>query len=154
MEQFKEKIKAQSRNLVIAIAIWTVICLLGLVFEAGGMLQPVSGDSHWGSMWHGFISGVSFAFLALFVAALIRNQKALKDDKSLKKLYIAETDERNIKIWTSARATSMQIFVMLGLAAGVIAGYFSMTVSITILACVTVHSLIGGVCKLCYNKIY
>ena len=154
MEQYKEKVKAQVRNLAVGIAVWALICVLGLVFEAGDVLLPVGGDSHWASMWHGFISGAAFAFLALMALCLVRNLKALKNEKSLKKLYIAETDERNIKIWTSARSASMQIFLMLGLGAGIIAGYFSMTVSITILACVTIHSLIGGACKLYFSKKY
>ena len=152
MEQFKEKLKAQTRNNVYSIIIWISVCVLGFVFEAGDILTPISGNSHWTSMWHGFISGVACGFLVLMVVALIRNLRAMKDEKALRKLYIAETDERNIKIWTSARATAMQTFLMLGLAAGIVAGYFNMTVSITILACVVVHSLIGLLCKVYYSK--
>ena len=70
----------------------------------------------------------------------------------MKKLYVQDHDERQIQIWTAARATSMQIFLIGGLVAGIVAGYFSMTVSVTILACVFTHSLIGGACKLYYNS--
>ena len=152
MEEFKEKLKAHTRNTTFGILIWAIICLLGFVFEAGDLLTPIGANSHWSSMWHGFISGVSCGFLLLMVIALVRNLRAIKDEKALRKLYIAETDERNIKIWTSARATAMQVFLMLGLAAGIVAGYFSMTVSITILVCVVVHSLIGLLCKVYYSK--
>jgi len=152
MEQFKNKVEAQNRSITISILIWAAICLFGFVFEAGDILMPVTGDSHWSSMWHGFISGVSCGFLLLMVIALVRNMRALKDEKALRKLYIAETDERNIKIWTSARALATQTFLMLGLAAGIVAGYFSMTVSITILTCVVVHSVIGMLCKVYYSK--
>lgn len=152
MEHFKEKLKAQTQNITISILIWSSICLLGFVFEAGDILTPIGENSHWSSMWHGFISGVACGFLVLMIVALIRNLRAMKDEKTLRKLFIAETDERNIKIWTSARATAMQTFLMLGLAAGIVAGYFNMTVSITILACVVVHSLIGLLCKIYYSK--
>lgn len=152
MEQFKKKLEAQTKSITFSILIWAAICLLGFVFEAGDILTPIAGNSHWTSMWHGFISGSSCAFLILMVIALIRNLKATKDDKALRKLYIAETDERTIKIWTSARATAMQVFLMLGLAAGIIAGYFNMIVSLTILACVMVHSVIGILCKVYYSK--
>lgn len=152
MVEFKEKLKAQTRNTTVGILIWASICLLGFVFEAGDILIPIGENSHWASMWHGFISGVSCGFLVLMVIALIRNLRAMKDEKALRKLYIAETDERNIKIWTSARATAMQTFLMLGLAAGIVAGYFNMTVSITILACIMVHSVIGLLCKVYYSK--
>lgn len=152
MEQFKNKVEAQNRSITISILIWAAICLFGFVFEAGDILIPVTGDGHWSSMWHGFISGVSCGILLLMVIALVRNRKALKDEKALRKLYIAETDERTIKIWTSARALAMQTFLMLGLAAGIIAGYFSMTVSITILACIFIHSVIGVLCKVYYSR--
>ena len=48
----------------------------------------------------------------------------------------------------------MQIFLIVGMVAGIIAGYFSMAVGITILVCVVVHSLIGMVCKIYYSKKY
>ena len=152
MDEYKEKLAVQNRNTVIGIIIWLVICLLGFVFEVGNYMLPVAGDSHWQSMWHGIISGASFGILVLMLIGLIRSKRAMKDEKALKKLYIEETDERNIKIWTSARATAMQAFLMMGLAAGIVAGYFNMTVSITILTCVVVHSLIGLLCKIYYSK--
>ena len=143
---------AQNRRTIISIIIWFVICVTGIICEAGDFLMPVAGDSHWASKWHGFISGVSTAFLILMIASLIQGIRAVKDEKALKKLYIAETDERNIQITTSAQASSMKTFLMLGLAAGILAGYFNMTVSITILACVVVHSVIGLLFKIYYNK--
>ena len=152
MEQFKKKLMAQNKNTIIGIIIWFVICVAGFVCEAGGFLIPVTGDSHWASMWHGFITGLSTAFLVLMIAYLIRGLRAVKDEKDLKKAYIEETDERNIQITTSAQAYSMKAFLLLGLAAGVIAGYFNMTVSITILACVVIHSFIGLGFKIYYSK--
>lgn len=152
MEQYKKKLMAQNRSTLAAIVIWFVICILGFVFEAGDFLLPVTGDSHWASRWHGFISGVSCAFLILCIVSLIRGLRAVKDEKALKKAYIEETDERNIQITTAAQASSMKTFLMLGLAAGVIAGYFNMTVSVTILACVVIHSLIGIGFKVYYCK--
>ncbi|MBQ8834809.1 MAG: hypothetical protein IJ001_07795 [Oscillospiraceae bacterium] len=152
MEQFKKKLMAQNKNTIIGIIIWFVICVAGIVCEAGDFLIPITGDSHWASKWHGFISGVSFAFLVLMIVSLIQGIRAVKDEKALKKLYIAETDERNIHITTSAQASSMKAFLILGLAAGIIAGYFSMTVSVTILACVVIHSCIGIGFKVYYSK--
>jgi uncharacterized membrane protein YjjP (DUF1212 family) len=82
----------------------------------------------------------------------IRISKALASEKELKKLYVEANDERQNQIFTSARSTAMLIFLIVGLAAGIVAGYFNMTVSITILACVFIHSLLGGACKLYYSK--
>lgn len=152
MEQYKEKVRGSIIIYGVAVMILGVFSLLGIISEAGIVsLTPVVDNSHWQSMWHGIVFGASCALCLLMVAFLVRYTRALKDDKLMKKLYIEEHDERQIQIWTAARATSMQIFLILGLVAGVVAGYFNMTVSITLLACVFVHSLIGGACKLYYN---
>ena len=143
---------AQNKQTVIAIVIWFILCVLGIVCEVGGFLTPVTGDSHWASKWHGIITGASFGFLVLMIAFLIRGLQALKDEKALKTAYIEETDERNIQITTAAQASSMTTFLILGMAAGIAAGYFSMTVSVTILACVIAHSVIGIGFKIYYCK--
>jgi len=75
------------------------------------------------------------------LVGLVRNNRALKDEKKLKKLYVKEHDERTVQIVTLARNSAMQILLWIGLVATVIAGYFSITVSITILACTFVSSI-------------
>ena len=155
MEQFKEKLKIENRIIAILCVILATFTVLGFVAEAGLVqLTPVSGDSHWQSMWRGMLSGASFGVLALMLLALIRGTQALKDEKKLKKLYIKSNDERQIQIWTAARASSMQVSLLIGLVAGMIIGYFNMIVGITILAVETIHALIGGCFKLYYNRKY
>lgn len=156
MENYKEKLKIQNIFIAVCIAVLAVFCFLGIAGECGlvSFMTPSAGDSHWQSRWRGFVSGASFGILALLIYGLIRNMQALKDEKKLKKLYIAANDERSIQIWTAARAASMQIFLLLGLVSCIVAGYFSITVSLTILVCVFVHSLIGAAFKLYYSKKY
>ena len=154
MENYKEKLRIQ--NLIIAIASF-VLAAFYLLFAAGeaGILPfpvPTAGDSHWQSMWRGFVCGASFAILAFLIFGLVRNIRALRNEKFLKKLYIRENDERSIQVWTSARAAAFQAFLLLGLVAIVVAGYFSVTVSITILCCVWFASIIGLLFKLYYSK--
>ena len=62
-------------------------------------------------------------------------------EKKLKKLYVKTHDERTIQILTFARNTAMQVMLIVGLVSAVIAGYFNITVSITILCCTFVSSL-------------
>ena len=155
MEHFKEKLKIENRITAILCVILAVFTVLGFVAEAGLVqLTPISGDSHWQSMWRGMVSGASFGVLALMLLALIRGSQALKDEKKLKKLYIKSNDERQIQIWTAARASSMQVSLLIGLVAGMIIGYFNMIMGITILAVETIHALIGGCFKLYYNRKY
>ena len=153
MEEYRVKLKLQ--NLFIAVASFTLaaFAFLNALNEAGviAFLPPVDADSHIQSMWRGFLTGASSGLLGVLIFYLIRNIRALKDDAILKKHYIQDNDERQIKIWTAARAASMQIFVLGGLVAGIIAAYFSMAVGITIIACVTVHSFIGLFCKFYFD---
>lgn len=154
MENYKEKLKIQNLTIAICCIALFAFSALSLLGEAGivPFFNPVAGDSHWQSMWRGFISGAAMGILALMLIGLIRNILALRDEKKLKKLYIKENDERQQKVATSAGAAAMQTALLLGLVAVIIAGYFSITVSLTILACVLSCSLITIGFKLYYNK--
>lgn len=154
MEQYKEKIKVQNGFAMICCLVLAVFAVLAIGTELGwfNILSPVTGDSHWQSTWHGYITGISCGVFALLLVVLIRNWRALKDDKKLKALYIKEHDERAIQIATLARNTAMQILLPAGLVASVIAGYFSVTVSMTILACTFVSSSVSLFLMNYYSK--
>lgn len=154
MKEFKEKLKVQNTITLFCCIVLFLFTVIVILAEAGvfPVLVPLTGDTHWHSRWRGFITGASTGILALMVLKLIRSIKALKDEAKLKKMYIEVTDERQIQIWTAARAESMRAFVLLGLVAGIVAGYFSVTVSVTIIACVTIHSLMGFGFKLYYSS--
>ena len=153
MEQYREKLKVSQRITAIAALILAIFSITALLSEAGIInITPVTGDSHWQSMWRGIVCGASCALAILMFAWTIRIGKALRSEKEMKKLYVEANDERQIQIFTSARATAMQIFLIGGLVAAVVAGYFNVTVSITILACVFIHSILGGVLKIYFSK--
>ncbi len=152
LKEYREELKRG--NLVIAVTCFVLLafCAFFALNEMGVFhLTPVTGDSHWASMWNGFLCGAACGILGLNLLLLVRNNRALGNPEQLKKLYIQEHDERQIQIWTAARARATQIFLLGGLAAGIIAGYFSMAVGITILACVVAHSLIALGCKVYYS---
>ena len=153
MKQYREKLKLQNAVIAVCCAVLAIFCFLAAASEFGliSLLTPAVADNHWQSMWRGFISGASVGVLALMIVGLVRNILALHSDDALKKRYVKDHDERTIQIWTSARALSMQIFLLVGLVAAVVAGYFSIAVSLTIVACVLVHSLLGAGCKLYYS---
>ena len=88
------------------------------------------------------------------LTGLIRNLRALKDEKKLKKLYIKESDERQAQIVAKALCEAMRATLILGLAAVIVAGYFSMTVSLTLLVTVLLVSLMTLAFKLYFGKKY
>lgn len=154
MEHYKEKLKLTNLFLVIGCVILAFFAILAIGSELGWfrVLRPLAGNSHWQSTWYGFVTGACCGLFALMLFGLIRNLRALKDEKKLKALYVKEHDERTVQIITLARNTAMQILLMGGLVAAVIAGYFSITVSVTILACILAASitsllLVGYYCK-------
>lgn len=153
MEHFKSKLKTELVITGVLSLILFGFSLLGFAAEAGLVpLTPVAGDAHWHSMWRGMISGAAMGVLALMIVSLVRGIRALKDEKKLKKLYVEANDERAIQIWSTARASSMQVSLLIGLVAGLVIGYFNMTVGTTILAVEVVHALIGMAFKLYYNR--
>lgn len=155
MELYKEKLKLENRILAVIAVILALFAFVSIAGEAGLIsFAPSAGDSHWQSRWRGFICGASIGILGMLVFGLIRNIQALKDDKKLKKLYIKEHDERTIQIWTVARAEALRLFLLIGLVAAVVAGYFSITVSLTLLACVVTLSLLGLAFKIYFSKKY
>ncbi len=155
MEQYRAKLKIGLRMTAAASVVLMIFSIFFALGECGVVnITPIAGDSHWQSRWRGFVSGAGMGIAALMLVYLIRTARALRSEEALRKLYIKDNDERQIQIWTSARALATQIFLLTGLAAGIIAGYFSMTVSVTILACVVGHSLIAAVCKLYYSRKY
>ena len=153
MELFREKLKVQNLAIGMCSFILAFFSFLAAAGEAGivGFMQPATDNSHWQSMWRGIVTGMSVGIMIVMVAFLIRNILALKDEKKLKKLYVETYDEREIQIWTAARSTAMQLFLMVGVVAAIVAGYFSMTVSITIIACMFLQSIIGFFCMLYYR---
>lgn len=155
METYREKIKIQNIFLGVGCAVLAVFFVLGILGEAGVVnLAPSVGDSHWQSRWRGFASGASVGVLALLLFGLIRNLRALKDEKALKKLYIKESDERQAQIYTKSLCAAMRATLLLGLVTVIVAGYFSMTVSLTLLGAVLVISLLVLAFKLYFTKKY
>lgn len=153
MEQYKEKLKLQNKLFGfcgLVLGLFSLCAWLGEM-DIIPFFVPTAGDSHWQSMWRGFVSGVSFAFLALILFGLAQNTRALRNEKALKKLYIKEHDERKAQIANHAQAAALQAFLLLGIVAVVISGYFSVTVSITIAACLVFTGIIGLGFKLYYS---
>lgn len=154
MEKYKEKLRIQNILTAISCAVLLLFAFLSIGSELGWFtfFRPKAGDSHWHSAWYGFCTGASCGIGAMMLFFLIRNIRAMKDEKKLKKLYIKENDERNAKIIIYSRNSAMQAFLLLGMAAAIVAGYFSITVSVTILACIFLCSIASLLFTLYYSK--
>lgn len=155
MEEYRLKLKTENIILSICIAVLAVFSVLGFAAEAEWIsLTPAAGDSHWQSMWRGFMSGAALGVLGLMLFGLIRNLMAMKDEKKLRKLYIKTHDERQTQLFHNARSTAMSLFLAFGLIGVIVTGYFNVTVSMTILICVLFCSSLCLWLKIYYSKKY
>lgn len=150
MDKFRDKLKLQIWINAACIAVLVIVQVIGFSRQ----IRPTAADGHWSDMWNGFLVGAAFGIMALFVVGLVKDIMALRDEKKMKKLYIAANDERQQSIYTAARSAGAQVFLMGGLVAGIAAGYFSVPVSITIIACVFIHSLICAGFNLYFGRKY
>ena len=116
------------------------------------LLSPAVGSIHWKSTWYGYLFGTSIGIFSAMLGYLIRNIRAMKNDRKLKELYVKEHDERTMLIQTLAGNMTMKCLLWTGLVATIIAGYFSITVSVTILACIFVSSVINLIFIAYYSK--
>ena len=153
MESYREKLKQESWILGLSCVVLLVFGALGILGEAGLIeFGPGAGDSHWQSQWRGGITGSCFALFILLAVGLILDLSALRSQEKLKKHYVKSHDERTIQVRTAAQAAGCRIFLILGLVAAVVAGYFHMVVSLTILACVFALAIVCAGLKLYYFK--
>lgn len=94
--------------------------------------------------------GCGGSIVALFI--IMQQSKALKDEEKLRQLYIEEHDERHRMIMQKA-GQPMVIYLSLGLvAAGLIAGFFNITITITLTAAAICQLLVSNVLKFIYCK--
>lgn len=146
MEQYRKKLKLENIFLGTGIGILILVQVLAWL----RVITPAIGAS-WVEFWNGFIAGVSIALCALFLIGIITNIRALRDETHLKKLYVKQHDERCATIEKSAKSTGATIFLLAALLAGIIAGYFSITVFATIIICDVALAVICAAAKLYYR---
>lgn len=153
MESYREKLKQESWILGLSCVVLLVFGTLGILGEMGLIkFGPGAGDSHWQSQWRGGITGSCFALCILLAVGLILDLSALRSQEKLKKHYVKSHDERTIQVKAAAQAAGCRIFLILGLVAAIVAGYFHMVVSLTILACVFALAIVCVGLKLYYYK--
>lgn len=150
MEKFRDKLSLQLKLNAAGIIVLAIVQAVAFTRN----VRPVMADDHWADMWNGFVAGAAMGIMALLVAGIIMNVRALRNENVLKRMYIKENDERAAKIYTAARSAGTTTFLLVGLVAAVAAGYFSIAVSIAIVACVVVNSLLCMLYKLYYSRKY
>lgn len=148
MEKYRKHLKNQ--NILYGVSVAVLIAVE--VLAVAGVLVPPAGGLHWASAWNGFLAGISAAMIALMVLGFVINLRALRSETAQKKLYAKEHDERKIEIARRAQSSAISISLFALIVAVVVSGYFNVTVSLTLLCCVFVESLIGVAGKIYWSR--
>lgn len=146
-ERDRKSIKLQSVVLAAAALVTAFIALGPLQ-----MVTPALAGQRWASVWDGSIGGASFAGVGMMVLGIVRNARALKSKKNLKKQYSREHDERWMKIRQHSGHAAYW-FDAIGLWPGtVIGGYFNPAVAFNCLGRLLYICLVRVALKVYYSK--
>ena len=149
MEDFKKKMQ---RRLILLSGGWVFAC--AAVMVSRNFAREASVSEHMRDFMDGFQLGFFIGLVSVLIFMFVRNVKAIRNPDRLKKLYISETDERNLLILQKSGSSGMN-FAMYGLAvAAAVAGNFSYIVFLTLLGAALFVTLIRLIFKLYYRIKY
>ena len=124
MENFRKQAK---RTLIIYIAVLIAAIALWSGFSA---VEAAGGENNSSNFGTGFCAGV-IAFMAINI---LRYSTALKNDEKLKKLYIAETDERGKLICEKSDVSAFKVILCIVVLSAMVASFYSDMVFYTLIA--------------------
>ena len=102
----------------------------------------------------GFQVGIAMGLLAVLLIFAVKHFLAIRNPDRMKKLYIAETDERRLFIKQKTGDIGMNI-ISYGLVVGTaVAGNINDTVFLTLLGACLFVTAVRGFLKIFYNKKY
>lgn len=139
LEQYRKKVQ---RRL-------TVLRILAAVFIVTMIVVPkLAGDTNFSA----FVSGGSVGGALMTILVLTQQSRSLKNDEMLRKLYIAEHDERQQAIRVKS-GQPMVLYLSLGMVmAALIAYFFNMVVAATLALAAVAQLLVSMCVKLWYMR--
>lgn len=141
MKEFREKLEKKERYYSL------FMCSAMLIFFGCNFLMESASD-----FADGMIVGFFSSVMAVMLIKLVSVHSALKNEDELKKMYIAETDERNIAIGKETAGTATVISMMCIALAAIVAGFINVTVCITLEASLLFSVIITVSVRAYYNK--
>lgn len=100
-----------------------------------------------------FQCGITAVLGMAAAAAMVRYGSALRDEKSMRRQYVIENDERMKAIRAKAGLPLNLFFSVALIVAGVIIGYYNELIFVTLVAVAAVQLLTAAVVKLIYMRI-
>ena len=150
MEKMKKEIKTQNRFYLIIAALF----LIAQCTNTYGVLTSAYTNQHSAEFEHALVLGLVIVVEIFVILQFCKNSKALKDEALLKRLYNERHDERAQQIEALASQKSVQIALILAVAAGFIVCYFSLEAFLGMLGVVILTGVVRKCCKIYYTRTY
>ncbi len=147
MTGYKEAMRKRQTISIATTLLLTVAVIVVFVLDATGV-----GLGHTSDFIHGMQAGMLTGFLAVAVLMTMRYTRACRDEAALKKLYIAETDERNRYIRDKIGGIGMNLTIALLAIVTIVTGYFDQTAFFTLMATTVGVALIKAALKLVFAR--
>lgn len=134
---YKKKLKSRLNTAIIYIA-------LGIMMIVGSFATKTDND---------FISSFGFAIIIMGLVRIRNYRMITKDEDTIRKQEIIETDERNIAIQSKAKSATFSIYTLLLATAVIILSLFNMHeaakwISYSVLLLIAIY----WICYLVYQK--
>ena len=130
MEGLRSKLKT---NIMLCKLLIVVLIIIFIVLKILEYRKVLHGDTNIGFFSTGII---------VLVMNILRMKKALRDEKSLKELYIRNTDERVISIQLRAANSTSLLTIFLLCIGMMVSSYINDTVAYTLAAALGIYILI------------
>lgn len=144
MENFRKQAK---KTRIIYIVLLIAAIALWVVFNAVEIAGHENNSSNFG---RGFCAGV----IGLMAVNIARYSAALKDDEKLKRLYIAETDEREKLICEKSDSSSFKTILCIIVLSAMVASFYSDTVFYTLVAVMLTIMFVKAGFRFYYRRKY
>lgn len=129
MEEYRKQIIGR-------IGISAGICILflaGIVCRLPGYVQ--TGNEQYSDFLQGFFIGLVIVMEVYGITRIIHYGRILSKEELLKREYYEENDERTRMIYEKAGGNALYGCALTVLVAAVVAGFFEMTVFLTLISC-------------------
>jgi len=151
MEEYKAKLRRRMQLNGTLCGLFP-LGMRGLDVLIGNARRPLGG--HETDFMRGLMIGFAMFIIAMTVFNMVRIRRALRDEALLKRMYIAETDERAIFIRNKVGGAGIRISIFVLMVAAIIACYFNMTVTYSLIGAAMLIALIKASFKLYYRAKY
>ncbi|MDV3427166.1 MAG: hypothetical protein LIR50_08290 [Bacillota bacterium] len=150
MENYKKVIKRRMH--LAAIFNCIVVIFIALTAWYGSYLAQNGRSTFSQGFIPGFQTGGFIGLQLVVLYHIAKYRKAIKNEESLKRLYIEENDERKKLIRDKIGGTGLNFIIGSGAAAVIISGFFNESVFITLLGALIFIVMVKGFLKLYYRN--